>query len=264
MKTKTKIKIRKLISVIVVCVITVLSFTTTAASASMSAYWCSFDKRTGCIHCDGHSLLYTSMVTRADCTQPSGQVFYCSCGKIFYSVQPTPHSYNSNKVCTNSVSCGKVDTTNNSHFQYYMYRKGNFANYISTGWLSYGGHYAIDITNGSGTSINGFPVYAQGNGTVIKKVDTMSSVAGWYVAITYDNGYTARYLHLSSKSDLSESQRVNSQTLIGYTGKTGTAEYHLHYDINTTGQCFGDYINSSNAVNPTTLFPLGTLKGEIS
>ncbi|MCL2698197.1 MAG: M23 family metallopeptidase [Oscillospiraceae bacterium] len=215
----------------------------------------------------------------ATCLQPGGQVRQCiasGCGSTFYQTAPLAHSY-TNMVCTRIVSCGRLNTSNSSHFTNYMYRVGNHARHIPSGsGFSNTGHRGIDVTNGSGTSISGFPIYAQGPGTAKVVNGSTGSTAGFYVIIQYDNGYVARYLHVQQSGRVAEGTRVTSQTRIAYTSNTGTPALgsgitvyvpHLHYDVIhindvTDKVTFSDLgqSNSSN-INPTGtpgLFPSGT------
>jgi murein DD-endopeptidase MepM/ murein hydrolase activator NlpD len=130
-----------------------------------------------------------------------------------------------------------------------MYRTGNMANYISRTHTS--GNLGIDITNQNYTSINGFPIYAQGSGTVTDKTSSNSNLddRGHFVSITYGNGYVVRYLHLQSAPPVSGT--VNPSTLLGYTGSTGDSTGpHLHFDVRVNG----------NYTQPTPLFPNNTFR----
>ncbi|MDR0223282.1 MAG: M23 family metallopeptidase, partial [Oscillospiraceae bacterium] len=227
----------KIMAMFVACVIAVSAFTP-IASANPSTYWCTKHQKTGCTHCANHSVANVSTGT-ASCTQPGGQIRYCStsgCGATFYQTPPLGHLYTpsqngATKSCVRTVSCGALNGATSSMFQHYMYRTGNMANYISNAWQS-PGHEAIDITNTGYISINGFPIYAQGSGTVTDKGGGTGDSRGFFVEVTYNiNGSSnkVRYLHLQSGSNASGT--VSTSTLLGLTGDTGTTvaagDYHL-------------------------------------
>jgi len=208
----------------------------------------------------------------ATCLQPGGQVRQCiasGCGSTFYQTAPLAHSY-TNMVCLLDVSCGRLNTSNSSHFTHYMYRRGYHARKISGDWLWHSDHRAIDINNGSGTSISGFPIYAQGPGEAVVVAGTLTGEAGFYVVIHYDNGYVARYLHVADAGRIREGSRVTSQTRIANTSNTGrpsgggTYDHHLHYDVIRSRDIsnYSDLKQSNtNNIKPTDspgLFPAGT------
>lgn len=239
---------KRFIAILVVISIFVMNFTVQVSAAN----------------CTHNNNQWTGQ-TRGDpnCTQGGGKIYNCrTCGNINYDTEPLGHQYKY-KVCTRTASCGKVNTTNSNHFQYYMYRKGNHARNISCGWLGYSGHYAIDIVDGTGYDTYQYPIYAQGPGTVIKRSDSgsESGARGHFIIIKYDNGYTVRYLHLDSRSPCAVDTRVNNEMIIGYTGWTGDVEpksrygTHLHYDVNNLDLEGG---MTSEHIDPTTLYPSGT------
>jgi murein DD-endopeptidase MepM/ murein hydrolase activator NlpD len=81
----------------------------------------------------------------------------------------------------------------------------------------------------------GTPIFASGNGTIIK--------AGWdsgygrRIEIQHANGYITTYNHLSGFARGStEGARVRQGQVIGYLGQTGLATGpHLHYEIMVNG-----------------------------
>lgn len=86
-------------------------------------------------------------------------------------------------------------------------------------------HYGIDFTAPQGT-----PVYATGNGTVIR-ADNRSSGYGNHIRIDHGYGYTSLYAHLY-KFNVKRYQKVKRGDLIGYIGSTGRSSApHLHYEI---------------------------------
>ncbi len=93
----------------------------------------------------------------------------------------------------------------------YMFHSPQIATKISQAYSS--SHYGIDIVHAISGVVEGYPVYATGNGTV--KVATKSTSAGNYVVIVLDNGYTARYLHLKNLPEVSVNQRVTYNSRLG-------------------------------------------------
>ena len=86
-------------------------------------------------------------------------------------------------------------------------------------------HYGIDFTAPQGT-----PVYATGDGTVIR-ADNRSSGYGNHIRINHGYGYTSLYAHLY-KFNVKRYQKVKRGDLIGYVGSTGRSSApHLHYEI---------------------------------
>ncbi|ACB94072.1 M23 family metallopeptidase [Beijerinckia indica] len=81
----------------------------------------------------------------------------------------------------------------------------------------------------------GTPIFAAGNGTVLK--------AGWdsgygrRVEIQHANGYITTYNHMSGfAKGMSEGMRVRQGQVIGYLGQTGLATGpHLHYEVIVNG-----------------------------
>jgi hypothetical protein len=173
------------------------------------------------------------------------------------------------RICTRFVECGRLNTSNSNHFTHFMYRRGNLARHISGSWLWHSTHRAIDMSNGTGTSISGFPIYAQGAGTVVRVAGSSSSDAGFFIVIHYDNGYVARYLHVAQSGRATQGSRVFPQDRIATTSNTGTPSgggsyaAHLHYDVihinNVNDRVNFTDLGQSNAnnINPTTLFPTG-------
>ena len=220
-------------------------------------------------------------VTNHSCTFYHGSTVYPTCLNEGFAIQYCrgpgcgatrrnsntsilPHSYTHN-VCTRLVECGKVmPTWNNAHFKYYMYRAGYHARKISAGSAAHPNNQGIDITNGSGGTIEGFPIYAQGPGTVIAYGGSANASTGYFIAIQYDNGYTARYLHVADSDRAALNSRVTAQTKIANTSHTGKDANnnpylpHLHYDVNVVGEWDGIKLNPNNTINPEILFPPGT------
>jgi len=86
-------------------------------------------------------------------------------------------------------------------------------------------HYGMDFTAPRGT-----PVYASGDGVVIR-ADNSSSGYGNHIRIDHGYGYVSLYAHLY-KYNVRVNQRVKRGDLIGFVGSTGRSEApHLHYEV---------------------------------
>jgi Membrane proteins related to metalloendopeptidases len=89
-------------------------------------------------------------------------------------------------------------------------------------------HRGVDYAAPRGT-----PVYAAGNGKVIKT--GYSNANGKYVFIQHGNTYTTKYLHLS-KISVKQGQTIKQRQQIGAVGSTGYATGpHLHYEFLVNG-----------------------------
>ena len=87
-------------------------------------------------------------------------------------------------------------------------------------------HYGIDISGPSGS-----PIYATGDGTVIKCQFDYSGY-GQYVIVDHGFGYRTRYAHLLPSVPVREGQKVSRGETIGYLGNTGRSKgAHLHYEV---------------------------------
>jgi len=85
-------------------------------------------------------------------------------------------------------------------------------------------HNGMDFTAPTGT-----PIFASGNGKVIKS--TRSSTFGKVIYIDHGYGYKTIYAHMS-KTVARRGQKVKRGDLIGYVGNTGrSAGPHLHYEV---------------------------------
>ena len=86
-------------------------------------------------------------------------------------------------------------------------------------------HKGMDFTSPKGT-----PIYATGNGKVIR-ADAGSSGFGKHIRIDHGFGYVTLYAHLS-KYNVKKGQKVKRGDLIGYVGSTGRSQApHLHYEV---------------------------------
>ena len=85
-------------------------------------------------------------------------------------------------------------------------------------------HKGMDFTAPTGT-----PIYASGNGTVIRA--QRSATFGKVIYIDHGYGYKTIYAHMS-KMKASRGQKVKRGDLIGYVGNTGrSVSAHLHYEV---------------------------------
>ncbi|MDY0780905.1 M23 family metallopeptidase [Tenacibaculum sp. IB213877] len=90
-------------------------------------------------------------------------------------------------------------------------------------------HKGMDFTSPTGT-----PIYASGNGKVIRA--TRSSTYGNVIYIDHGYGYETIYAHMS-KFVAKRGQQVKRGDLIGYVGNTGrSAAPHLHYEVHKNGR----------------------------
>ncbi len=91
-------------------------------------------------------------------------------------------------------------------------------------------HAGVDISAKTGT-----PVYATGNGTVMRPNRSMGGY-GRYVLIDHGYGYQSLYAHLS-RTAVRPGQQVKRGELIGYVGNTGlSVAPHLHYEVHHNGR----------------------------
>jgi len=91
-------------------------------------------------------------------------------------------------------------------------------------------HYGMDFSSPQGT-----PVYAAGDGVVIR-ADDASSGYGNHIRIDHGYGYVTLYGHLSAYN-VRAGQRVKRGDLIGKVGSTGRSEApHLHYEVMKNGE----------------------------
>jgi murein DD-endopeptidase MepM/ murein hydrolase activator NlpD len=86
-------------------------------------------------------------------------------------------------------------------------------------------HYGMDFT-----APRGSPIYASGDGTVIR-ADNTSTGYGNHIRIDHGYGYVSLYAHLY-KYNVRANQKVKRGDLIGFVGSTGRSEApHLHYEV---------------------------------
>ena len=262
-----KCHVRKTLAILTVCILTLSLFPLTA-TANPSTYWCGTHQKTGCTHCASHTMVNSTTVS-ATCTNAGGTVRVCTtsgCGSTFFQTPPLGHQYNSSgrakKMCTRSTSCGNLSSATSSTFQHYMYRTTSLtgtyrANYISNGPSGHGTNNGIDITAVTAGQIQGYPIYAQGNGTVLNAGGNANVATGFYVEITYSNGWIVRYMHLENASSFNANDPVGLISQIGTTGNSGKSDtgasygYHLHQDVRKNG-VNGAYTNAD------TCYPSGT------
>ena len=94
-------------------------------------------------------------------------------------------------------------------------------------------HYGIKRMH-TGTDFaapRGTPVYATGNGKIIKAESRSRSGYGKNIIIDHGYGYKTQYAHLSRLA-VNLGQKVKRGELIGYVGSTGkSTSPHLHYEV---------------------------------
>ncbi|NHN28023.1 M23 family metallopeptidase [Flavobacterium jejuense] len=91
-------------------------------------------------------------------------------------------------------------------------------------------HYGMDFTSPTGT-----PVYATGDGVVLKADNSLSGY-GNHIEVNHGYGYVTLYAHLS-KYNCTPGQKVKRGDIIGYVGSTGRSEApHLHYEVIKNGE----------------------------
>ena len=94
-------------------------------------------------------------------------------------------------------------------------------------------HHGVDYAAPAGT-----PVYAIGNGKVIKK-SYQANGGGYYVKIRHHNtAYVTTYMHLSKfAKGLKEGDLVKQKQVIGYVGSTGVSTGpHLDFRVHENGK----------------------------
>ena len=98
-------------------------------------------------------------------------------------------------------------------------------------------HKGMDFKAPTGT-----PIYASGNGTVVRA--QRSATFGKVVYIDHGYGYRTVYAHMS-KIKARRGQKVKRGDIIGYVGNTGrSVAPHLHYEVHKNG----------HAVNPINYY----------
>ena len=86
-------------------------------------------------------------------------------------------------------------------------------------------HSGMDFTSPRGT-----PIYATGNGKVIR-ADNRSTGYGKHIRIDHGFGYVTLYAHMS-KYNVKKGKKVKRGDVIGYVGSTGRSQApHLHYEV---------------------------------
>ena len=77
----------------------------------------------------------------------------------------------------------------------------------------------------------GNPIYATGDGVVVKVVTDRRTGYGFHVEVDHGFGYRTRYAHMS-RIDVSVGQQLRRGDCIGTTGNTGRSSGpHLHYEV---------------------------------
>ncbi|WP_196892346.1 M23 family metallopeptidase [Aureivirga marina] len=90
-------------------------------------------------------------------------------------------------------------------------------------------HNGMDFTANKGT-----PIYATGNGTVVKA--QRSATFGYHVIIDHGYGFKTIYAHMS-KMNTKKGKKILRGDVIGFVGNTGrSAAPHLHYEVHKNGK----------------------------
>ena len=90
-------------------------------------------------------------------------------------------------------------------------------------------HNGMDFTASTGT-----PIYATGDGVVIKA--SRATGFGNVVYVDHGFGYETRYAHMS-KFNTKKGRKVKRGDIIGYVGNTGLSSGpHLHYEVHKNGR----------------------------
>lgn len=92
-------------------------------------------------------------------------------------------------------------------------------------------HTGVDWAAPTGT-----PVYASGNGVIVK--EGWESGYGKFILVRHNNGYETGYAHMSAFArGTGEGTRVRQGQVIGFAGSTGLSTgSHLHFEIRINGR----------------------------
>jgi len=91
-------------------------------------------------------------------------------------------------------------------------------------------HHGMDFTAPTGT-----PIYATGNGRVVR-ADNTATGYGNHIVIDHGFGYETLYAHLH-RYNVRVGQKVNRGDVIGFVGSTGRSQApHLHYEVIKDGE----------------------------
>lgn len=123
-------------------------------------------------------------------------------------------------------------------------------------------HYGLDIVHVNGTAVSGKEIYSPCEGTVVQR--GFEETMGNFVIIETEdvdsngNAFIIRLMHMQDDPKVAYGAQVDTDTLLGYVGNTGTsAGPHLHVDINNGGYKSGSQIRAdlNSAINPEVFFP---------
>jgi hypothetical protein len=130
----------------------------------------------------------------------------------------------------------------------------NYAGTSGTGdnyYLCYNGHPGIDYPIANNT-----PVYAVTDGIahIPSSFPGVSNAQNYNtVEIDHQNGFKTYYLHLNSQNVVEDQQVYKGQTIIGYSGDTGTSgAYHLHFELQKNSIPVDPYGWAGSGADPYT------------
>ena len=120
-------------------------------------------------------------------------------------------------------------------------------------------HKGMDFTSPTGT-----PVYASGDGVVVR-ADNGASGFGNHIVIRHGYGYETLYAHLS-RYKARVGQHVKRGSVIGFVGSTGRSQApHLHYEVHKGGSVVNPinfYYGNISAVEYTAIAKLATQENQ--
>lgn len=238
--------------------------------------------------CDTYGYLYKSSVTSANLVKSNNHICMSEAHQAFTPYKTSLGWVNYNFSITERLVAGTTyylkigKGSYGDYFEYRLYLKSYalpssidyfhgsaYSNNISTSITSEQGctiglkkpHKGIDVGSNSG-----YNQYAIAKGTIKYVGTSITSTAGYYVAIDYTSPRgtkeVIRYLHLKNKPTFTVGSTIKKGALVGVTGDTGGSsghDYpaHLHIDINTADKHSG--IPETSFIDPLLYYYTGTM-----